>query len=89
MAHFETHYGLRVQSIVHGSAMVYHEDFMSDTSAVMRDCVGDFDKSARFLPLVVMFAGKTDADVLTGPTVRYFVKAAPIKKRKVKEGTKH
>lgn len=85
MEHFQSRFGLQVQSIVHGASIVYHEDFMPDTEAAMRDCLGPLDKGAKFAEIVVMFHGNKEAnEVLSGPAVRYHLKA-PVKKRKVKK----
>ena len=86
ISYFFKHYQLRVQSIIYGPGIVYHEDFFADTEAMMRDVL-NVPKGAKFVPLTIMFHGEGDAQgtVLAGPAVRYFVKAATKKRRTEKK----
>jgi hypothetical protein len=81
--YFQQHYTLSVQSIVYGTEIVYHEDFMAVTDVSMRECLDPIPKDTKFVTLVVMFHGKEANEVLGGPAVRYHLKAA-AKKRKTK-----
>jgi ubiquitin-activating enzyme E1 len=80
IAHFRDEYGLAVQSVCHGTSIVYHEDFASETHETLRELLLDVPKSAKWVPLTVMFHGKGD-EVCSGPAVKFFLKKA-IKKRR-------
>jgi hypothetical protein len=83
MEHFRKDFGLEIQSIVSGPSIVYHEDFASDTSDTMKECL-EVPKKAKFVPLTIMFQdGK--GGVASGPVVRFFVKKSIKKRRKDKQ----
>lgn len=96
MEYFKENFNLVVQSIMQGivcwfvfvfvlilskgGAIIYHEDFQDDVQESMKELL-EVPKGVKFVPLVVMFQGKNEGEVLAGPAIRFFIGK---KKRKTK-----